>query len=41
MSFIGDYLTELKGTFDKLPYSQIERIKNILLQAYRENRRIL
>jgi hypothetical protein len=41
MSFIEAYLTELKGTFDKLPYSQIETVKNILLQAYRENRRIL
>jgi len=41
MSFIEDYLTELKGTFDKLSYSQIEKIKDISLQAYRENRRIL
>jgi len=41
MGFIEDYLTELKGTFDKLPYSEIEKTKNILLQAYRENRRIL
>lgn len=40
MSFIEDYLTELKGTFDKLPYSEIEKIKDILLQAYRENRKI-
>ena len=30
----------VKGTFDKLPYSQIERIKNILLQAYREDKKV-
>ena len=41
MSFIEDYLRELKGALGKLPYSEIEKIKNILLQAYRENRRIL
>ena len=40
MSFIEDYLTELKGVLDKLSYSEIEKIKNILLQAYRENRKI-
>jgi len=40
MSFIEDYLTELKGTFDKLPYSEIETVKNILLQAYRENKKV-
>ena len=40
MSFIEDYLTELKGTFDKLSYSEIERIKDILLQAYRENKKV-
>jgi len=40
MSFIEDYLRELKGALDKLPYSEIEKIKDILLQAYRENRKI-
>ena len=40
MSFIEDYLTEIKGTFDKLSYSQIERIKDILLEAYREDKKV-
>ena len=40
MSFIEDYLRELKETFDKLPYSQIKKIKDILLQAYRENKKV-
>ncbi|MFQ6067505.1 MAG: D-glycero-beta-D-manno-heptose 1,7-bisphosphate 7-phosphatase [bacterium] len=40
MSFIEDYLTKLKETFDGLPYSQIARIKDILLRAYRENKKV-
>jgi len=40
MSFVEHYLRELKETLDKLPYSQIERIKDILLAAYRENKKV-
>ncbi|GAI36016.1 unnamed protein product, partial [marine sediment metagenome] len=40
MSFVEEYLRELKETLDKLPYSQIEKIKDILLEAYREDKKV-
>ncbi|MCK4926792.1 SIS domain-containing protein, partial [Candidatus Aerophobetes bacterium] len=40
MSFIKGYLTELSSTLDELPLHQIERIKDILLKAYRDGKRI-
>ncbi|MQY59464.1 MAG: SIS domain-containing protein, partial [Clostridia bacterium] len=40
MSFVEEYLRELKETLDKLPYSQIERIKDILLGAYRKDKKV-
>ena len=40
MSFIKAYLAELGNTLDKLPLHQIERIKDILLKAYRDGKRI-
>jgi len=40
MSFVEEYLKELKETLDELSPSQIERIKDILLGAYRENKKL-
>lgn len=40
MSFVEEYLRELKETLDKLPSSQIEKIKDILLEAYREDKKV-
>lgn len=40
MNFVENYLRELKETLDKLPSSQIEKIKDILLGAYRENKKV-
>ncbi len=40
MNFVENYLRELKETLDKLPFPQIEKIKDILLEAYRENRKV-
>ena len=40
MGFIRNYLAELSNTLDKLPLYQIERLKDILLQAYRESKQV-
>lgn len=40
MSFVENYLRELKETLDKLPSPQLERIKDILLGAYREDKKV-
>ncbi len=40
MNFVENYLRELKETLDKLPYSQLERIKDILLGAYRKDKKV-
>jgi len=40
MSFIRNYLAELSNTLDKLPLHQIEKIKDILLQAYRDGKQV-
>lgn len=40
MSFIKGYLAELGNTLDSLPLHQIERIKDILIKAYRDGKRI-
>lgn len=40
MSFVEEYLKELKETLGELSHSQIERIKDILLGAYGKDRKI-
>jgi len=40
MGFIRSYLAELTNTLDRLPLHQIERIKDILLKAYRDGKRV-
>ncbi len=40
MSFVENYLRELKKTLDKLPSSQIEKIKDILLEAHRKDKKV-
>ena len=40
MGFTEEYLRELKETLDRLPSSQLERIKDILLTAYREDKKV-
>lgn len=40
MSFVKNYLRELKETLDKLPFSQIEKIKDILLEAHRKDKKV-
>jgi len=40
MGFISSYLAELSSTLDKLPLHQIEKLRDILLQAYRESRQV-
>ncbi|TES85017.1 SIS domain-containing protein [Candidatus Aerophobetes bacterium] len=40
MSFIEDYLEELKETLNRLPFSKIRKIKDILLNAYKKDKRV-
>jgi len=40
MSFIRSYLTKLSNTLDKLPLHQIERLRDVLLKAYRESKQV-
>jgi len=40
MGFISRYLAELRNTLDKLPMRQIEKLRDILLKAYRESKQI-
>jgi len=40
MNFIKSYLAELSSILDRLPLDQIERIKDILIKAYRDGKRI-
>lgn len=40
MGFISSYLAELSNTLDKLPLHQIEKLRDILLRAYRESKQV-
>lgn len=40
MSFVENYLTELREILDKLPFPQIEKIKNILLDVHRKDKKV-
>ena len=40
MNFVEDYLEELKETLNRLPFSKIRKIKDILLSAYQKNKRV-